>query len=92
VLAPSAAGVLACLCVDGVQWRSFLPSEAARLCALFGKADELVTVNGNGFDMLVVMKHHGLKATVAKKLKHRDIFELIAIREDRGAALMIWRN
>jgi len=41
---------LACV-FDGVQWRYFLPSEAAKLCALLGKADELVTFNGNGSDI-----------------------------------------
>jgi hypothetical protein len=77
---------LACA-FDGVRWMYFLPSEAAELSALLAKADEVVTFNGNGFDMLVLMKHHGLKPTVAKKIRHHDLFELISIREDRWVSL-----
>ena len=73
---------LACA-FDGVRWIYFLPSEADRLVALLIRADEVVTFNGNGFDMLVLMKHLGLTAAVVKKIKHSDLFEQISNSEGR---------
>lgn len=77
---------LACA-FDGIEWMYFVPSDSKKLVALLTEADEVITFNGNAFDMLVLMKHHGLKAAVVRKIKHCDLFELISKKEDRWISL-----
>lgn len=54
-------------------YRFFAPDEAGALIELLESADEVISFNGNRFDLLVLCRHYGFKGRVRK---HIDLCEI----------------
>lgn len=71
------------------DYRHYLPAQAAALIARLEAADEIVSYNGKQFDLLVLMRHHGLTrgAYDALNAKHTDLFEIFSKSAGFGVSL-----
>jgi hypothetical protein len=58
----------------------FAQDEASQLITLIQNADEVITFNGKGFDILVLRKHYGLKGKVPQRGKHVDLHEVLTAK------------
>ena len=72
---------IACVYVEHQRrYRFFTPADAGKLIQLLESADEVISFNGTGFDVLVLQKHHGLAAGVPAKGKHLDVHAILTDR------------
>jgi hypothetical protein len=74
---------LACLFDETTgAYHFFLPGDAGSLIDRLREADEVVSYNGNRFDLLVLCRHHGLEGRIPEKGRHVDLWEVM--REKSG--------
>ncbi len=59
------------------EYTYYTPDNADALVKELLSADEIVSFNGEGFDLLVLKKHYGLMARVPKKGNHIDIHRVM---------------
>jgi hypothetical protein len=59
------------------SYKFYTPEDAALLIEEIQSADELISFNGKGFDILVLRKHYGLKGKVPLKGRHIDIHSIM---------------
>jgi len=85
---------LACAYIEDTgEYRYFVPETAAKLVALLQRAKEIVSFNGQGFDIPVLQRHYKLKGPVPKKRIHTDLHLIMSdvaqhrISLDRAALL-----
>lgn len=72
---------VACVYVEHLRrYRFFTPYQSAQLIELLQSADEVISFNGEGFDCLVLRKHHGLKGKIPSKGKHVDLHAVLTER------------
>lgn len=65
---------VACVFDDAAnKYRFYEPEESDVLIQELISADEVISFNGTGFDLLVLKKHYGLTGRVPRKGKHIDI-------------------
>ncbi|MDD2774914.1 MAG: hypothetical protein PHU06_03065 [Gallionella sp.] len=55
------------------EYKYYTPDNSDALIKELLSADEVISFNGKGFDLLVLKKHHGLNGRVPKKGEHIDI-------------------
>lgn len=55
------------------EYKYYTPDNSDALIKELLCANEVISFNGNGFDLLVLKKHHGLKGRVPKNGEHIDI-------------------
>ena len=86
-------------CCYLVEWRRYehfdprLPRDIARLFARLTNAVEIVSFNGEAFDLEVLRLHHGLVTPVPKDGTHTDLAVVLS-DEGRGGSLdeTAWLN
>lgn len=72
---------LACAYIESRNaYEFFTQDDASRLIELLQSADEVITFNGKGFDVLVLRKHYGLKGKFPLRGKHTDLHEVLTAR------------
>jgi hypothetical protein len=59
-------------------YRYFGPREGRSLIKQLQSADEVISFNGNHFDILVLRRHYGLKGRVPHKGRHTDLCEIMS--------------
>lgn len=62
---------------DAEQYRFFTADEVQELIAFLKQADEVISFNGKGFDILLLRRHYGLTGKVPEKGRHTDVHELL---------------
>lgn len=69
---------VACAYVEAIDdYVFFTEDNVADLLVLVQGANEVVTFNGKGFDILLLRKHYGLRGKVPSKGKHTDLHEIL---------------
>ena len=61
-------------------YKYFTVKEVKSLISYLKKADEVISFNGNIFDILVLRKHYSLKGNIPIRGKHIDMWEIFRKR------------
>ena len=70
--------------VEQDRYQDFLPSEAANLVCVLLESTELISYNGNAYDLLVLEQHHGLTRPCPMRGVHTDIADILAQRNGQA--------
>ena len=63
---------------DTKKYSYFQDKDAKKLIKYLKEANEVISFNGTGFDVLVLCRHYGLKSKVPEKGKHIDIHKIMS--------------
>jgi hypothetical protein len=65
------------------RYTYYTDKQAAKLIELLRKADQIISFNGLGFDILVLERHYGLDGPVPLNGIHTDLCQEVSIHERR---------